>query len=36
VTSNHAFLITRAPNCGCGSRIRGLYPFAGVPQARPK
>lgn len=36
VTSNHAFLITRAPNCGCGSRIRGLYPFAGVPQVRPK
>lgn len=30
------FRITRAPNCGCGSRIRGIFPFAGVPQVRPK
>lgn len=36
VTSNSIFLIERAPNCGCGSRIRGIFPFAGVPQVRPK
>lgn len=36
VTSKEIFLITRADNCGCGSRIRGLHPFAGVPYARPK
>src|SRR4030095_2384918 len=28
--------VTRALNCGCGSRIRGIHPFAGVPQVRPK
>jgi hypothetical protein len=31
VSGNHAFLIQRALNCGCGSRLRGLHPFAGVP-----
>lgn len=36
VTSTSIFLISRAPNCGCGSRIRGIRPFAGIPQARPK
>lgn len=35
-TPEGAFYILRAPNCGCGSRIRGIFPFAGVPQARPK
>lgn len=30
------FHVSRAPNCGCGSRIRGIYPFPGVPQVRPK
>lgn len=36
ITPDAAFYITRAPNCGCGSRIRGLIPFAGVPQVRPR
>lgn len=36
VTPTQIFHITRAPNCGCGSRIRGIRPFAGVPQVRPK
>lgn len=30
-TSNEIFRITRALNCGCGSRLRGLRPFDGVP-----
>lgn len=34
-TPTATFRITRAPNCGCGSRIRGIFPFAGVPQVRP-
>lgn len=25
------FMVSRATNCGCGSRLRGIYPFAGVP-----
>ena len=36
VTPDQIFLISRAPNCGCGSRIRGIFPFVGVPQIRPK
>jgi hypothetical protein len=36
VTELGTFHVTRAPNCGCGSRIRGLHPFAGIPQVRPK
>lgn len=37
VTSPDAsYVFTRAPNCGCGTRLRGIFPFAGVPQARPK
>lgn len=36
VTNERVFKITRANNCGCGSRIRGLHPFAGVPHGRPK
>jgi len=35
-TPDQIFLITRAPNCGCGSRIRGLFPFAGVPEVHPR
>lgn len=35
-TPDQIFLISRAPNCGCGSRIRGIFPFPGVPQTRPK
>lgn len=35
-TEYRHYLVERAPNCGCGSRIRGLHPFAGVPQARPR
>jgi hypothetical protein len=36
VGPNQTFLISRAPNCGCGSRIRGIFPFAGIPQVRPR
>jgi hypothetical protein len=32
VTTEHErYFIERALNCGCGSRLRGLHPFAGVP-----
>jgi hypothetical protein len=30
-TPEVAFHVERALNCGCGSRLRGLHPFAGVP-----
>lgn len=33
VTSSGAtYYFKRATNCGCGSRIRGIFPFPGVPQ----
>lgn len=35
-TPEGEFYISRAQNCGCGSRIRGLFPFAGIPQTRPR
>jgi hypothetical protein len=31
ITGSQIFLIERALNCGCGTRLRGLHPFAGVP-----
>lgn len=30
-TPEVVFHVERALNCGCGSRLRGLHPFAGVP-----
>lgn len=30
-TETGSYLVQRALNCGCGSRLRGLHPFAGVP-----
>lgn len=30
-TDSQSFEITRASNCGCGSGLRGFYPFLGVP-----
>lgn len=33
-TTYRHYIVERAQNCGCGSRIRGLFPFAGVPQVR--
>lgn len=30
-TGDGLYFIERALNCGCGSRLRGLHPFAGVP-----
>lgn len=30
-TASEIFYIERATNCGCGSRLRGIHPFAGVP-----
>lgn len=30
-TVNDVFRVERATNCGCGSRLRGVQPFAGVP-----
>ncbi len=30
-TIGNTYYFIRALNCGCGSRIRGLHPFAGVP-----
>jgi hypothetical protein len=35
-TPDNSFEISRAANCGCGTRLRGVFPFAGVPQVRPK
>lgn len=35
-TPDASFYIVRAANCGCGTRLRGIFPFAGVPQTRPK
>lgn len=31
-TDNGQYLVVRAPSCGCGSRLRGFFPFAGVPR----
>lgn len=25
------FLLKRSANCGCGSRLRGIFPYQGVP-----
>lgn len=30
-TIGNTYFFIRAENCGCGSRIRGIHPFAGVP-----
>lgn len=30
-TEDGSFAVQRALNCGCGSRIRGIHPFPGVP-----
>lgn len=30
-TQGNTYYFSRALNCGCGSRLRGLHPFAGVP-----
>lgn len=30
-TDSGLYFVERALNCGCGSRLRGLHPFAGVP-----
>lgn len=35
-TETDVYHIERALNCGCGSRLRGLHPFAGVPYAARK
>lgn len=35
-TAADVYSIQRALNCGCGSRLRGLHPFAGVPHAARK
>lgn len=33
-TEENTFEISRATNCGCGSGLRGFYPFLGVPYRR--
>lgn len=35
-TETDVYHIERALNCGCGSRLRGIHPFAGVPYAARK
>jgi hypothetical protein len=30
-SSGQEYYFIRATNCGCGSRIRGIFPFPGVP-----
>lgn len=31
VTETETYHVQRATNCGCGSRLRGVHPFIGVP-----
>ena len=31
VTETSTYFFRRSMSCGCGSRLRGLYPFVGVP-----
>lgn len=33
VTETNTYAVARALNCGCGSRLRGIHPFPGVPHA---
>ncbi|UDL16760.1 hypothetical protein SEA_ATUIN_67 [Arthrobacter phage Atuin] len=33
VTESNTYAVARALNCGCGSRLRGIHPFMGVPYA---
>lgn len=33
VTETNTYAVARATNCGCGSRLRGIHPFPGVPHA---
>ena len=35
VTDAGTFIVRRATNCGCGSRLRGIYPFSGGPFQGP-
>jgi hypothetical protein len=30
-TEESKYFVKRALNCGCGSRVRGIHPFPGVP-----
>lgn len=30
-TEDQTFLVRRSPGCGCGSRLRGFFPYPGVP-----
>lgn len=32
-TETGTYFVERALNCGCGSRLRGIHPFDGVPYA---
>lgn len=32
-TDGRTLTFRRAVNCGCGNRLRGVYPFPGVPHA---
>lgn len=31
ITEETAYKITRTKHCGCGSRLRGFFPYPGVP-----
>lgn len=31
ITTTDIYTVIKAPNCGCGSRLRSLHPFIGVP-----
>lgn len=33
-TEDNIYEISRASNCGCGTSLRGFYPFLGVPYRR--
>lgn len=30
-TEEHNFRVNRSTGCGCGSRLRGLFPYTGLP-----
>jgi hypothetical protein len=33
VTAENTYYIVRSANCGCGSRLRGIHPFDGIPRS---
>jgi hypothetical protein len=32
-TSENTYYVVRSADCGCGSRLRGIHPFYGIPRS---